>query len=71
MEVEENGHLPFLDILLSRRDDGSICHQVFWKKTHTEQYFHANSHHFLTQKFGVLNTLATRALRISDDDHLD
>jgi len=70
MEVEENGCLPFLDILLSRREDGSICHQVFRKKTHVEQFLHASSHHFPTQKFGVLSTLATHALRISDDSHL-
>ena len=31
---------------------------------------HSCSHHFPAQKFGVLNTLATRALRISDSDHL-
>ena len=71
MEVEENGCLPFLDILLSRRDDGCICHQVFRKKTHTDQYLHASSHHFPSQKFGVLSTLATHALRVSDDSHLE
>ena len=38
---------------------------------HTEQYLHSDSHHFPAQKLGVLNTLATRALRISDDDDLD
>ena len=43
----------------------------FQKKTHMEQYLHYGSHHFPTQKIWVLNTLATRALRISDDDHLD
>ena len=29
MEIEENDRFLFLDILLSRRDDGSDCHQVF------------------------------------------
>lgn len=36
-----------------------------------EQYLHASSHHFLAQKIGVLNTLATRAPRISDENHLE
>ena len=36
-----------------------------------EQYLHANSHHFLAQNLGVLNTLATRDLRVSDDNHLN
>ncbi len=70
MEFECNGSIPFLDILLSRNDDGSFSHQVFRKKTHTEQYLHANSHHFPAQKLGVLNTLATRALRVSNENHL-
>jgi hypothetical protein len=30
----------------------------------------ASSHHHPTQKIGVLNTLATRAIRISDEEHL-
>lgn len=71
MEFENNGNLPFLDIRLSRNDDGSFSHKVFHKKTHTEQYLHANSHHFPAQKLGVLNTLVTRALRVSDDNHLN
>jgi len=36
MEKEVNGLLPFLDVLISKKDDGSFSHQVFWKKTHTE-----------------------------------
>ena len=71
MKVEVGGFLPFLDILLSRNEDGSISHRVFYKKTHTEQYLHAGSHHFPAQKFGVLCTLVTRALRISDDNSLE
>jgi len=44
---------------------------VFQKKIHIEQYLHANSHHFPTQKLGFLNTRATRALRIYDEMNLD
>ena len=36
-----------------------------------EQYLQASSHHFLAQKLGVLNTLATRAIRISDEKSFD
>ena len=71
MEYEVDGSLPFLDVLISRKDDGTFSHQVFRKKTHTEQYLHASSHHFHAQKLGVLNTLATRALRISDQSHIE
>ena len=71
MEKEIDGCLPFLDILISKNIDGSLSHLVFRKKTHTEQYLHADSHHFPAQKMGVLNTLATRALRISDNKSFD
>ena len=37
----------------------------------TDSYLHAESYHHLAQKFGVLNTLAVRALRISDEEHLE
>jgi hypothetical protein len=33
--------------------------------------FHANSHHHPNQKLGVLKTLATRAIRISDEANLE
>lgn len=35
MEVEVNGCINFLDVLLSRNEDGSLSHQVFHKKMHT------------------------------------
>ena len=41
------------------------------KKTHTENYLHANSHHHPNQKLGVLKTLATRVIRISDEAYLE
>ena len=66
-----DGSLPFLDVLISRKDDGSFSHQFFRKKTRTKQYLHAGSHHFPAKKLGVLNTLATRELRISDKYHLE
>lgn len=71
MEIEVNGSLPFLDGLISKKGDGTFSHQVYRKKTGTEQYLHASSHHYPPQKFGVLNTLATRALRISDESHFE
>ena len=59
MEKEDNGCLPFLDILISKNKDSSLSHSIFQKKMHTEQYLHADSHHFTAQKLGVPNTLAT------------
>lgn len=36
MELEDDGTLPFLDTLLTRREDGSINIGVYRKKTHID-----------------------------------
>ena len=36
-EEEENSQLAFLDVLLTRTDDGTINTQIYRKKTHTDQ----------------------------------
>ena len=71
MEIEEDNNLPFLDVLLTKENDGTLAHQVYRKKTHTDKYIHSDSHHHPAQKIGVINTLAIRAKRISDTAHLD
>ena len=71
MEIEVDGSLPFLSVLISKKDEASFSHQVFWNKTQKEKYLHANSHHFPTQKLGVLNTLGIWSLRASDENHID
>jgi hypothetical protein len=45
--------------------------QSIEKKTHAENYLHASSQHHATQKLGVPKTLATRAIRIFDEEHLE
>lgn len=62
---------PLLGYSISKNKDGSLSHSMFWKKTHTKQYLHVDSHHFPAQKLGVLNTLTTHALRISDNKNFD
>ena len=71
MELEENNSIPFLDVLVSKKYDGSLSHHGFHKKTHIEQYLHDDSHHHPSQKIRVINTLAFCALIICDDEHLD
>ena len=63
--------IPFLDVLVTIKEDGTLGHQVFKKKTHTDSYLHAESYHHPAQKFGILSTLTVRALRISDEEHLE
>ena len=61
MENEVDRKLTFLDILITRKDDGTLAYQVYRKKTHRDKYIHTDSHHHPTQNIGVFNTLATRA----------
>ena len=62
---ESNGQLPFLDILLSREEDGSICTSVHCKATHTDQYLCFQSHHPASHKRAVVRTLMCRAEALS------
>jgi hypothetical protein len=71
MELEENGSIPFLDVLVNRKGYGNLGHTVYKKNTHTKNYLHASYHHHPTKKLGVLNILATRAIRISNEEHLE
>jgi len=57
--------------LLNRKGDTKLGYQVYRKSTHTEIYLHAKSHHHISDKQGVIQTIATRAIRISDVDHLN
>jgi hypothetical protein len=45
MKIEENGALPFLDVLVIRRLDGTLGHTVCSKPTHAEFYLHSKSEH--------------------------
>ena len=44
-EPENNGQIPFLVTLITRREDGSIKLLVYRKATHTDQYLSFQSHH--------------------------
>ncbi len=58
MELESNGNLPFLDVLV-QKSDNNLNFSVYRKPTHTDQYLHyTSSHHFLA-KNSVVNTLCT------------
>ena len=57
-EPEKNGQIPFLDTLITRREDGSIKLLVYRKATHTDLLF--QSHHPLQHKLAVIRTLLER-----------
>jgi hypothetical protein len=71
MAAEQDITLPFLDVLLSRRLDGTLGHMVYRKLTHTDLYLHIKSEHHPAQKQAVLTTLIQHAKTICDLDSLE
>ena len=65
MELEKDGSLPFLDILLTRKEDGSTDIEVYRKNTHTDQYLHYNCHHPQHVKRGVALCLFSHARTVA------
>ena len=59
-EEEDNNQLAFLDILLTRTDDGTINTQVYRKKTHTDQILNFNSNHPTQNKISCIRSLFNR-----------
>ena len=47
-EVEQDGKLPFLDILLERTDSGGLKLSIYRKPTHTDQYLNFRYEKFAT-----------------------
>jgi len=70
MEIEKDGHLPFLDINIYRRNDGSLGHKVYRKPTHNNLYLQHSSHHHPANKQSVLKYLTHRARTLCDQDSL-
>ena len=69
-EQREDGAMPFLDILVAPRRDGSLSTSVYRKSTHTDLYLQWGSHHPLSSKYSVIGTLQHRAHTISSNTHL-
>ncbi|BHF70143.1 hypothetical protein SprV_0301319300 [Sparganum proliferum] len=60
MEEETNGVLSFLDVQVSRQEDGTLQTGVFRKATDTEKILHYNSNHPLSHKRSCVRTLFHR-----------
>ena len=70
-ESRPDGSLPFLDILITPKEDGSLSTTVYRKPTHTDLYLQWDSNHTITSKYRVIGTLHHRAQVIwSSPEHL-
>jgi hypothetical protein len=71
MEKELNEQLPFLDVLVRRRGDGSIARTVYRKPTSVGQYIHFYSFVPLKRKRNLIKNLTFRARRICSSDNIE
>ena len=64
------GPSPFLDTIVKPEADGSLSITVYRKPTHTDQYLQWDSHHHLSAKFSVIQTLSHRASTVCSNPEL-
>ena len=69
-EMKEDGSMPFLDILITQAEDGSLKTSVFRKQPHTDLYLQWDNHHNIPSKYSVVGTLYHRANTICSDPTL-
>jgi hypothetical protein len=66
MEVEEDSSLLFLDVLVTKKPNGTLGHTVYRKPTHMDQ-----SHHHPSQKDADLKIVINWARTIFDTESLN
>ena len=67
---KEDGSIPFLDTIVKPEVDGSLSITVYRKPTQTDQYLQWDSHHHLSAKFSVIQTLSHRASTMCSNPEL-
>ena len=67
---KEDGSIPFLHTIIKPEEDGSLSITVYRKPIHTDQYLQWDSHHNLSVKFSVINTLSHRAKTVCSNPEL-
>jgi hypothetical protein len=70
MKLKQNETLPFLDVPVKKKMDGTLGRTAHRKITHRDLYVHVNSEHHLAQKRTVLSTLIHCAHTLCDEDSL-
>ena len=69
-DAKADGSIPFLATIVMPQPDNSLLTSVYRKPTHTDLYLHWDSHHHLSAKFSVINTLKHRAKTVCSNYHL-
>ena len=67
---KEDGAIPFLDTTVKPEANGRLSIIVYRKPTHMDQYLQWDSHHHLSAKYSVVNTLTYRAKTVCNKPEL-
>ena len=77
-DAKLDGSLPFQDTIVLIQPDNSLLTSVYRKPTRTDLYLQWDSHHHLSAKYSVINTLRHRAKTVcsnhqllKEEDHLN
>ena len=62
--------MPFLDMMITPKEDGRLSTTVYRKPTHTDLYLKWDSHHPISSKYSVVGTLHHRAKTICSSPHM-
>lgn len=63
LEVEEEGKIPFLDLLI-KRSGKSFSFEIYRKPTHTQRFIPMESNHHMKHKMAAFNAMIHRLLRV-------
>ena len=69
-ESSPDGSMPFLDVMLTPKEDGRLSTTVYRKPTHTDLYLQWDSHHPISSKYSVVGTLHHRAKTVCSSPQL-
>nr|CAH8876603.1 unnamed protein product [Trichobilharzia regenti] len=71
VEHEENGTIKFLDVLMTKMNNGTIERSIFRKSSWTRQYMHFKSFVPIQYKKYLVRTLFNRARKICSDSTIE
>ena len=69
-DAKPDGSPPFQDTIVLIQPDNSLLNSVYWKPTHKDLYLQSDSHHHLSAKYSIINTLRHRAKTVCSNHHL-
>ena len=68
VELEENKSIPFLDLLITRKEDGSLMFDIFRKPMNNGNYLKFSSNHPMNHKRAVVRSLVDRANKLCSEE---